>query len=84
MYISEMLINVGRKLSFKKQEFHDNSKAFYGKIPAELTSFYQEEINKYVDSDPDLYKMAEMAGISKHIQCNLFINFYQVMHLKNS
>ena len=57
-----MLINVGRKLSFKKEEFHDNSKAFYGKIPAELTSFYQEEINKYVDSDPDLYKMAEMAG----------------------
>jgi hypothetical protein len=44
MYINEIMLFIGRKLSNSKEELGDNSKAFYGLIPQDLLFEYQSQI----------------------------------------
>lgn len=48
MYISEILLFIGRTLSTSPEDLknRDNSKAYYGKVPIELTNNFQEALTK--------------------------------------
>lgn len=60
-YVSEILLFVGRKVSNKKEEVGDNSKAFCGIVPSFMLNDLQNEIQSMIKADPDLQKQNDIA-----------------------
>lgn len=55
MFVSEISLYIGRKLSFEENDLKSREKAIYGKVPTELLSFYMESMDK-LKINPNFYK----------------------------
>ena len=55
MFVSEISLYIGRKLSCEENDFKSREKAIYGKVPTELLTFYMESMDK-LKINPNFFK----------------------------
>jgi len=61
MYIQEILLHVGRKLSSSVDDLNDTNKAIYGLIPIQFVNKIVEQLGFLIDEDIEIRKMKEIA-----------------------
>ncbi|KAL4442578.1 hypothetical protein ABPG74_006980 [Tetrahymena malaccensis] len=69
MYVSEIMVLAGRKLSNNVEDMKDTSKAIYGAIPVQLISEEQAKIQILLKEDIEINKMQQLAN-NAYIQFN--------------
>lgn len=62
VYISEILLYVGKKITYNKEDLGDKSKACCGCISATLLNDITERLNMLIKNDIEIAKFYEVAG----------------------
>lgn len=60
-YVSEILVNVGRKASNDKNDMGDNTKALCGTLPSYFLNEIQNSIQILLKDSPDLAKNEDLS-----------------------